>query len=332
MITSALTSPQMDPACNAPTDIGCSKLLGARVASKMLDANDVVVLELEASVCNLSEAPTAGSHIDLHLPDGLVRQYSLVEWTSSRMTIAVKREGSSRGASTYLVDRSSVGDLVQVGGPRNAFPVRMDAEMTILIGGGIGITPLISMARELETASRPWLLYYAAASQQRAALLSKLAPFGRKVNYSFHYGRRFDLRQIVADHGHQAHYYACGPRSLLDSFREATASIDSSHVHIESFTPAILGSDNRSFLVNLSRTGLTIEVPPDKTLLHTLTEHGVSIAHSCEQGICGKCEVRVLSGIPEHRDSVLSEQEKNSNQTVIACCSRSLSPVLTLDV
>jgi len=303
------------------------------VTALRLRAKGVISCELARADRRALPVPTPGAHIDLHLPVGLVRQYSLADWGERHYTVAVQREAHSRGGSRYLCDVLRVGDELLAGKPRNAFALEECAPASVLVAGGIGITPLLPMARRLAQLGLDWHLYYAARSADDAPFADELRVFGDRVQFSFERagGGRFDLAEIVRRHGSRAHYYACGSNRLLGGFLEATAQLPLEQVHIERFTPAQPAAGGR-LSVTLARSGRCIPVASDQTILDALIAEGIGMPHSCQQGICGQCEVRVLAGIPDHRDSVLSESEKSSNETMMVCCSRALSEEITLDL
>lgn len=301
----------------------------ARVTDRRVEAEGVFSVDLAVPAASLPEQPSPGAHVDLLLPNGLVRQYSLVRWTPKSLVIAVKLEANGRGGSECL-SRVQPGDEIMLGAVRNAFALHPGTHESVLVAGGIGITPFVSMAERLATEGRRWTLYYAARSASHAPYAEELMRFGGHVRFSFHEGR-FDLRAIVRAHAPNAHFYACGPAPLLDGFRAATAGLPSSQIHQEHFAPVGPGADAQSFVLELARSGIRVEVPSDRTVLQALRESGVEIGYSCEQGICGQCEVTVLAGVPDHRDQILSDQERASGKSLMACCSRSLSKTLVLD-
>ncbi|MHC2336917.1 PDR/VanB family oxidoreductase [Bradyrhizobium sp. USDA 4454] len=283
---------------------------------------------------------TAGSHIDLHLPNGMLRSYSLVndQRERHRYVIAVNNDAESRGGSSFVHDTVRVGDIMTISKPSNNFVLHEDAEHSILIAGGIGITPLLSMIRRLEALGRSWELFYAARTRAAAAFLDELATFRSdrsKVQVDFddeRAGRLFDLSAIVSGAPAHVHLYCCGPVPMLEAFEAAAAGRPADHVHVEYFkareAPAVEGG----FDVRLARSNRTIAVESGKTILDALLDAGVAANYACTEGVCGTCETRVLEGIPDHRDQFLSKEEQATNQSVMICCSGARSRTLVLDL
>lgn len=280
----------------------------------------------------------AGSHIDLHLANGLLRQYSLVirQATTSQYMIAVKRDERGRGGSTFIHSSLKVGDHIEISPPRNHFPLDENAQHTLLVAGGIGITPIYSLFHRLRSLGRSAELYYACRSKAEAAFLDELASY---EGVRFHFddeneGQFFDVKQFFADADLTSSFYCCGPAPLMDVFeREAmSASVPSTNVHMEYFTPKVRPASSTSFTVRLAKDGRVVHVPENRSILEVLVEIGIQIEHSCSEGVCGTCETRVLSGIPDHRDSVLTLKEREMSRTMMVCCSRSHSAELVLDL
>jgi tetrachlorobenzoquinone reductase len=284
---------------------------------------------------------TAGSHIDLHLQNGMVRSYSLVndQCERHRYVIAINKDAAGRGGSIFAHDTIKAGDIVTVSAPRNNFMLHEEAEYSALIAGGIGITPLLSMIRRLETLARPWRLFYAARTRRAAAFLDDLDAIGPGVHRNFHLdfdderaGRMFDLDAIVANAPDHAHLYCCGPAPMLEAFEKATAGRPAGHVHVEYFQARQAPALGGGFKVRLARSNRTIAVEPGKTILDAVLDAGVSANYACAEGVCGTCETRVIEGIPDHRDQFLSPEERAANNTIMICCSGSKSGMLVLDL
>ncbi|QOZ35234.1 PDR/VanB family oxidoreductase [Bradyrhizobium sp. CCBAU 53421] len=283
---------------------------------------------------------TAGSHIDLHLPNGMIRSYSLVndQRERHRYVIAVNRDAESRGGSSFVHDSVKVGDIMTVSGPRNNFALHEEAEHSVLIAGGIGITPLLSMTRRLEALGRRWELFYAARTRAAAAFLDELDTFRSdpsRIHVDFddeRSGRLFDLPAIVGNAPAQAHLYCCGPVPMLAAFEAATADRPADHVHVEYFQAREAPATEGGFDVKLARSNRTIAVEPGKTILDALLDAGITANYACTEGVCGTCETRVLEGIPDHRDQFLSKEEQAANTSVMICCSGARSRTLVLDL
>ena len=279
---------------------------------------------------------TAGSHIDLHLPNGVMRQYSLVlaEPDPASYVVGIKKDAQSRGGSTYIHDQLRVGALVKLVGPRNNFPLAEDAAHSILIAGGIGITPIWCMLQRLEALGRDWRLYYSCRSRADAAFLDALETLGT-VEFNFdeeNNGRFLDLPAIVAAAPKDAHLYCCGPTPMLAAFEAAAKDWPQGQIHVEYFTAKHEAAVEGGFVVELARSGREFVIAPGKSILDTLRDAGIDLAYSCEQGICGACETKVISGIPDHRDAILTDAERAANKTVMICCAGSKSDRLVLDL
>lgn len=282
---------------------------------------------------------TAGSHIDLHLKNGMIRSYSLVNEQSERhrYVISVNKDASSRGGSSFVHDTFKAGDIVAVSTPRNNFALREDAEYSLLIAGGIGITPLMSMIRRLEALARPWKLSYAARTRWAAAFLGELDAIRPNAGLNLHFddehaGRPLDLARVVASAPARAHLYCCGPVPMLEAFEKATAGRPAGHVHAEYFQAKQAPAVDGGFEIRLARSNRTIAVEPGKSILDTVLDAGIMANYSCSEGVCGTCETRVIEGIPDHRDLFLSPEEKAANKTIMICCSGSRSGTLVLDL
>ncbi len=281
-----------------------------------------------------------GAHIDIHLPNGLNRQFSLLnpDPDPESYVVAIKLDPASRGGSRYIFDHLRVGHTVTIGAPRNNFPLVENAEHVVLFAGGIGITPIWCMVQELAANNRSWQLYYACRSRADMAFLETLQKFApQSVHLHFDdeaAGKFLDLAAAIGAAPQDAHFYCCGPNPMLTTFEAAVAGRPRSQVHVEYFTPkeeaaaAKLGG----FWVELARSGEEYFIPEGKKILDVLYEAGVDVDYSCELGICGECVTRVISGIPEHHDSVLSEEEQASNEKVMICCAGCKSERLVLDM
>jgi vanillate O-demethylase ferredoxin subunit len=285
---------------------------------------------------------TAGAHLDLHLPGGLVRQYSLLGDVDDRgrYVVAAKREAAGRGGSRALFDDVRVGDALEASVPRNTFPLVEDAPSSVLVAGGIGVTPIVCRAARLRSLGAAHTVHYAVRRRDELAFDIP----GARVHVDAEAGSLLDVASIVAATPPGAHLYCCGPAPMLAAFEAACRAWPgpADHVHIESFAPppsatdpAVAGTaavDVAEFVVELARSGRRVEVPPRVSILDALRAAGVDVPSSCEQGICGTCETAVVAGRPDHRDRLLSDREKAEGATMLICCSRSLGPVLVLDL
>lgn len=311
------------------------------VRALRLEAQGVLSVEFTAPSGGPLEPFTAGSHIDLHLPGGLVRSYSLVnpDTERRRYVVAVFREPNSQGGSRYVHETLRVGDLIEIEGPRNNFAVADEGARHVLVAGGIGVTPIVSMIERLGRLVRPWTLYYCAQTAAKAAFRERVetlaAASGGRVVFTFDGepgATMLDIAALVAAQADDVHLYCCGPKGMLEAFRAACADRPSSHVHYEYFAADTHAATERSFTLVLNRSGRRIPVPEGKTILEVLLANGVNVAYSCQQGICGACETRVVSGLPDHRDQILTDDERARNDTMMVCCSGALSDELVLDL
>jgi vanillate O-demethylase ferredoxin subunit len=316
-------------------------ILEVRVKRIGYEAENINSYELVAPTGGELAPFTAGGHIDLHLSNGMIRSYSLVndQRERHRYVIAVNRDAAGRGGSSFVHDSIRAGDIITVSHPRNNFALHEEAEHSVLIAGGIGITPLLSMVRRLETLERSWELFYAARTRVAAAFLDELDALRPNVHLNLRVdfddersGRVFDLAAIVKKAPAPAHLYCCGPLPMLAAFEAATADRPADHVHVEYFqarqAPAIEGG----FEVKLARSNRRILVEAGKTILDALLDAGIAVNYACTEGVCGTCETRVLEGIPDHRDQFLSKEEQAANKTVMICCSGVKSGTLVLDL
>jgi tetrachlorobenzoquinone reductase len=284
---------------------------------------------------------TAGGHIDLHLSNGMIRRYSLVndQRERHRYVIAVNKDPAGRGGSRFVHDNLRVGDIVRVSRPRNNFALCEEVEHSVLIAGGIGITPLLSMVRRLESLGRSCELFYVARARPAAAFLGDLDALGSNGHLKLHIdfddersGRMFDLPALVKNVPAQAHLYCCGPKPMLEAFEAATADRPADHVHVEYFQAREAPANKGGFEVRLARSNRTIAVEAGRTILDALLDAGIAANYACTEGVCGTCETRVLDGIPDHRDQFLSKEEQAANKTIMICCSGARSRSLVLDL
>lgn len=284
---------------------------------------------------------TAGSHIDLHLSNGMIRSYSLVNDQSERRryVIAVNKDAASRGGSSFVHDTLRAGDVITISRPRNNFTLQENANHSVLVAGGIGITPLLSMIRRLETLGRSWELFYAARTCRAAAFLEELKSLRPEPSSSLHVnfdgepsGSMLDLASIVSTTPPGAHLYCCGPVPMIEAFEAATRDRPTEQVHVEYFKAKEKPAAAGGFEVRLARSNRTVKVEAGKTILDALLDAGMAANYACTEGVCGTCETRVLEGIPDHRDLFLGKEEQAANKTMMICCSGSKSSTLVLDI
>jgi len=279
----------------------------------------------------------AGAHVDLYLPQGMVRSYSLVnpQEERHRYVIAVNRDAASRGGSAWVHDTLRAGSTLSIGAPRNNFPLAEAASHSVFIAGGIGITPLWCMIQRLRALGRSWELVYCARTRAHAAFRAELEALGPAVRFNFDGepgGRMLDIAATVAAAPRDADLYCCGPVPMLEAFERATAERPPAQVHVEYFSAKAPPASEGGYTLVLARSGLSFEVARGKTIIDTLIEKGFDAPYSCLEGVCGTCETRVIEGTPDHRDLVLSKAEREANRTMMICCSGSRTPKLVLDL
>jgi ferredoxin-NADP reductase len=300
-------------------------------------ATDVVALTLVDAAGDTLPPWTPGAHVDLMLGEDLVRQYSLCSAPSDSRTIrvGVLRSPDSRGGSVFIHEKLTPGATVRVRGPRNHFPL-VGAPRYLFIAGGIGITPLLPMLAEVTAAGADWRLVYGGRTRASMAFLDELAQYGDQVVLApqDEVGL-LDLEGLLGEPDDQTLVYCCGPEALLTAVEQRCAAWPTGALHLERFAAkaATAPADGeRSFELTLARTGVTVTVPPDRSVFDVVQEAGVSVLGSCHEGICGTCEQIVLDGDVDHRDSILSEDERAANDTMMICVSRCRSDRLTLDL
>ncbi|MGI4877660.1 MAG: PDR/VanB family oxidoreductase [Janthinobacterium lividum] len=279
---------------------------------------------------------TAGAHIDVQLRPGLARSYSLVNDPASAdfYEIAVQHAVDGRGGSKHIHDVWRAGEILEISVPKNNFPLDEAAAHSVLIAGGIGITPMLAMIARLEALGRSWSLYYVARTRDRAAYLDRIE--GRDgVNVVFDGepgAARLDIAGLLAATRPDAHLYCCGPKPMLDAFTALAATRPAGHTHVEYFSAETEMAVDGGFTLELRRSGRSVAVQKGETMLDALLSAGVDVGFACSEGVCGTCEVRVLEGTPDHRDHFLSDADKARNGSVMVCCSGSKTASLVLDL
>jgi len=312
-----------------------------RVTRKTKEAQDIVSFEL-AGVDGASLPPfSAGAHIDVQVDASTTRQYSLCNDPAEvhRYVIGVLKDPDSRGGSTAMHYDVKQGDILQVSVPKNHFPL-VPAKRTLLFGGGIGITPILCMAERLAQTGAEFELHYCTRSVERTAFYERIltSPFRDKVFFHFDAGaseQMLNTVDVLNNAGPEAHLYVCGPTGFIDHVTKTAKSLNwtSDRIHLEYFgaAPADTRGD-AAFTVKIASSGMEYPVPADKTVVQALEIYGIEIPVSCEQGVCGTCVTRVLSGRPEHRDMYFTDDEHAKNDQFTPCCSRALSSPLVLDL
>lgn len=276
-----------------------------------------------------------GAHIDVELEPGLVRQYSLCGDPAERHAwrIAVLREPRSRGGSSYVHERVEPGTKVRVDGPRNHFPL-LDAAGYLFIAGGIGITPILPMIAAAEASGRRWRLVYGGRRRASMAFLDRLGGYGDRVSIRPQDETGLlDLDPLLAEPHPDTLVYCCGPEPLLAAVEQRHAGWPAGSLRVERFTPRPLdAADDTGFEVELAQTGRVVAVPAGVSILRAIEDSGVAVLSSCREGTCGTCETPVLRGRVRHRDSVLTDAERDVGDIMMICVSRSLDPRLVLDL
>ncbi|NBF13429.1 PDR/VanB family oxidoreductase [Pseudomonas sp. Fl4BN1] len=311
--------------------------LRLRVTGYSAQARDVMQIELAAIDGRPLPPFTAGAHLEILLDGHGLRHYSLLNDPAERhrYVLAVGLAPDTRGGSRYLHQQLRVGDTLACSAPRNGFALDQDLERYCLLAAGIGITPILSMARWCQAQGRDWRLIYCARNQHRAAfyeVLRELASERVSWHFSDEPGGRLDPGQLLNSLRDGEHLYGCGPASLLDAL-QAQAGALAERLHFERFSAAPVSvAGEQGFNLVLRRQGLSLWVPPSQSILETLEAHGIQVPFACRSGICGSCETTVCAGVPEHRDLILSDAEKAAGRSLMVCVSRTSSATLELDL
>ena len=316
--------------------------LAVRVARKVPLAEGICGLELVAADGGPLPAFTAGAHIDVHLPGGLLRQYSLcnAQGETQRYRIAVLRDPATRGGSASVHEHLRPGTELDIGAPRNLFPIDESAPHHLLMAGGIGITPLLAMAEQLSSQGQPFDLHHCTRSRERTPFVEQMAAsaFASRVQHHFDDGdaaQKLDIVATLRAAPAGAHLYVCGPQGFMDAVLAAgrAAGWPEERLHREYFAAAPVDhSNDGSFELEIASSGRVIPVRADQSALAALLAAGFDIPMSCEQGVCGTCLTRIKAGTPEHHDQYLTPEEQAANDQFLPCCSRAKSPRLVLDL
>lgn len=319
-----------------------SSEIPVRVKQMRHEADTVVSVEFETLDGSALPAAEPGAHVDVILSDGLRRSYSLTRAIrgGSICSVAVHRDPQSSGGSSFVHERLRVGDKIRLSPPRNNFALDEAADLSVFIAGGIGITPILAMIRRLTADKRPWVLHYAARTRSAAAFRGEIdacveaSEGAGKAVYHFddeQHGALLDIAGILSANT-DAHFYCCGPEPMLQAYEAATRGLDRSRIHVEYFSATEEAAREGGFEVVLHRSGRTLVVEPGQTILDVLIAHDVFVPFSCTEGVCGTCETRVIEGRPDHRDAILTEEERAKSETMMVCCSGSRSKRLVLDL
>ena len=308
------------------------------VTARNMRAEGVISLTLADPTGAKLPAWTPGAHIDVLLDDTVVRQYSLCGSPGDQHSwrIGVLLDARGRGGSRRVHETVNVGDAVAVRGPRNHFPL-LGADRYIFIAGGIGITPILPMLEAATDAGADWQLFYGGRSRESMAFVGELAQYGDRVTpWPEDTRGLLPLDEILASPSEGVLIYCCGPEGLLTATERHCAAWPPGALHVERFAakpqPEAAAGGDSAFEVSCQRSGVTVTVPPGKSIIEVLEENGVSVLSSCLEGVCGTCETAVLSGTPDHRDSLLTQEERDANEYMMICVGRALSDRLELDL
>ena len=280
----------------------------------------------------------AGAHVRVALPQGGSRAYSLMrlpELASDAIALGVLREKESTGGSIYMHGLGA-GDQIEITGPENHFPLGPHDAPALLIAGGIGITPILSMAAELARANRPFEMHYAGRTDGALAYIDELrAICGERLH--LHYDDQdsaLDIKALLAGAADRAHAYICGPAGMIEAIREEAEAQGwaDERIHFELFTADQGDTQDTAFDVEIHSTGQIVHVPADKTIIEALEDAGLDPLYDCQRGDCGICQCDVIEGEPDHRDVILTDDEKASNTVMQICVSRAKTPKLVIDI
>ncbi len=317
--------------------------LTVRVAALHDETDDIRVFELEEATGAALPAFAAGAHIDVHVPGGLLRQYSLCNapGETHRYRIGVLRDPDSRGGSVAMHEAVEQGDLLQISAPRNHFALADQSPHSLLLAGGIGVTPILSMAESLAAQGAGFSLHYCARSAERMAFRTRLAAsaFADKVTMHLDDGdaaQKLDIAATLRAAPPESHLYVCGPAGFIEAVLAAAHAQgwDEYRLHREFFAAPAHAAEGEAgaFDLQLARSGQTVRVGAGQSAVAALLAAGVEVPVSCEQGVCGTCLTRVLAGEPDHRDAYLTDEERAANDQFLPCCSRARTQSLVIDL
>ena len=324
-----------DTAQTAPEN---SPWLDVVIATRTDLARDIVGLDLTSADGTQLPPYDAGAHVDVFVKSGLIRQYSLTGEPAggSKYRLGILLDPASRGGSDAIHNRFVQGQKIRIGRPRNNFPLQPGAGHSVLFAGGIGITPMLSMAYALEAQDASWELHYCGSTPDRMTFVDELSRFGSKVSIHIDSGpkdQHMDINAVLRASAADRHLYVCGPNGFMDFVVSSAGKNgwDADCVHLERFG-AEVNTDGASFTVEALKSGISFEVRPGETIAQKLEENGIPVPVSCQSGFCGTCLTPVVNGMPDHRDLVQTDIEKATNRQVTVCCSRSKTKKLVLDI
>lgn len=316
--------------------------LSVRVANKISETNDISTFELVPIDGETLPAFTAGAHIDVNLPGGIIRQYSLCNNPAEthRYLIGVLNDPNSRGGSVAIHEKVNEGDELVISTPRNHFPIADDAKHHLILGGGIGVTPIICMAEKLNEQNSSFEMHYCSRDPELTAFRTRIAnaDYADKVHHHFDSGspeQLLDIPALLATPTNGTHIYVCGPKGFMDAVLSTArnAGWPEDQLHYEFFSADVGPSDSDTdFEVVIQSTGKVIAVDKETSVIDALAENGIELPVSCEQGVCGTCLTNIIEGEPDHKDMYLTPDEQESNKMFMPCCSRAKSDRLILDL
>lgn len=303
------------------------------------ETKGIVTVELNPVENTHFQPFRAGSHIDLHLPNGLIRSYSLLNSPEDkdRYMLGILLDPNSKGGSAYIHKELKLGQELKISNPINNFALDEAAKHTVLVAGGIGITPIYCMLLRLLALGNSVELIYCARSRTEAAYINKLEKLNVKITWHFDdekAGSAPNLQDYLKGHDKNIHLYCCGPSAMIDAFENACLKLGYQNVHLERFVAKKTGTTvvAHDYVVELAKSGMILDVPAGASLLEVLENAGVLVNSACREGICGACETRVLAGEPDHKDSVLSPRQKAANNVMMVCVSGCKGDKLVLDL
>jgi vanillate monooxygenase ferredoxin subunit len=315
--------------------------ISVKVVRRQQEALDIASFELARPDGSTLPGFSAGSHIDVQLPNGLTRQYSLCNDAGEqhRYRIAVLRDPKTRGGSASMHDAVKEGDTLLISEPRNHFPL-VHAQRTLLFAGGIGVTPLLCMAQRLAAIGSDFTLHYCTRSKDRTAFAEEIAASAYQDRVKFHFddgppSQKLNIDRVLATPEAGTHLYVCGPTGFITWVVQSAERLGwaKDQVHVEYFGAEAQDTvGDKAFQVKIASSGALVEVPANQTVTQALQAHGIEILTSCEQGVCGTCITRVLQGECDHRDLYFTDEEKAKHDQFTPCCSRAKSAVLVLDL
>lgn len=316
-------------------------MISAKIVDYKSETSDICVIEIERNDGQCFMPYRGGAHIDVRTPAGLIRQYSLCgeDHSGRSMKIAVKKDPNSRGGSRSVHEDLRLGSVIEVSEPRSHFKIASDGSHHILIAAGIGITPLLSMAYECLRTDKTFELHYFSRTVEGTAFRERLMQedFAERVNF-YHEGDKDKIGELIeraVSTDNAAHVYTCGPSEFMEKVISiASMTRPSNHIHKEAFgaqTPATADA-NHPFTLRLVQSDLTVEVGPSESIVEALAKCGIEIPTSCGEGVCGTCLIPVSCGQIDHRDNLLTDEEKAQGDTMCACVSRAKEREITLDL